>query len=108
MLIEESPRGLRLLVSPDEEATLRDWGKIRDDSIDSDSAMLDFISPEALDPDGLEWIRPEDVGALTSAPMLGRRDGSGRIVDAFGFMDYQVRSVLGDLAETGEAFFERG
>lgn len=77
----------------------------------------------------LEWIRPEEIGALTSAPILGIRgntrelpaDVDARLVHfaghwdgkdwyepveaAWGFMDYQVRSFITDLIETGKAVF---
>ena len=53
----------------------------------------------------LDWIRPEEVGALTSAPILGFRDEDGEPTAAWGFMDYQVRSFLTDLVENGRAVF---
>lgn len=53
----------------------------------------------------LEWIQPEEVGALTSAPILGLRKDNGEVEAAWGFMDYQVRSFLEDLANTGRAVF---
>jgi hypothetical protein len=78
----------------------------------------------------LEWIRPEEIGALTSAPILGiygnetelpanvkhpedlliigRWDGKTwyqPVSAAWGFMDYAVRSFLQDLIEDGKAVF---
>lgn len=58
----------------------------------------------------LEWIAPEDCGALTDAPILGvweyNEDGHQiKVLAAWGFMDYQVRSFLDDLIETGRAVF---
>lgn len=44
----------------------------------------------------LDWIAPEDIGALTSAPILGIRNASGAVSSAWGFMDYQLRSLPGD------------
>ena len=54
------------------------------------------------------WVRPEEIGALTSAPILGFRDENGVPTHAWGFMDYPVRSFLQDLVETGKAVFARG
>lgn len=53
----------------------------------------------------LDWIAPEEIGALTSAPILGLRNEDGEPIAAWGFMDYQVRSFLSDLVETGKAVF---
>lgn len=77
----------------------------------------------------LDWIRPEEIGALTDAPILGFREPEQELtadIDpdyvyvvghwdgktwyepvraAWGFMDYQVRSFLTDLVETGQAVF---
>jgi len=53
----------------------------------------------------LGWINPEEIGALTSAPILGLRDELGEPIAAWGFMDYQVRSFLTDLIENGRAVF---
>ncbi|SRR6266566_600554 len=64
---------------------------------------------EALEPlicnSELTWIEPEEIGALTSAPILGLRNEQGEPSAAWGFMDYQVRSFVEDLIETGEAVF---
>jgi len=53
----------------------------------------------------LEWIQPEEIGALTDAPILGLRDEDGKPEAAWGFMDYQVRSFLTDLRDKGKAVF---
>jgi hypothetical protein len=53
----------------------------------------------------LDWIAPEEIGALTGAPILGFRDESGEPTAAWGFMDYALRSFLTDLAENGKAVF---
>lgn len=77
----------------------------------------------------LDWIRPEEIAALTSAPILGFRgdetelpedidslnvyitsshDGKtyyAPVTSAWGFMDYQVRSFLKELRDKGKAVF---
>ena len=53
----------------------------------------------------LEWIDPSETGDLTDAPMLGIRDHKGRIFHHWAYMDYQVRSFIDDLIETGRAIF---
>ena len=47
-------------------------------------------------------IKPEDCGALTSAPLI--TDGK----DVWGYMDYQVKSFLTELAEGREVVWPKG
>ena len=69
---------------------------------DTDKAMVDFFDRSLI----VEWIDPADTGDLTSAPMVGIRDiDTNDIVERWAFMDYQVRSVLGDLRDTGKCVF---
>ena len=49
-----------------------------------------------------DWIRPEDNGDLTDAPILGVLDDPDR---RYGFMDYQIKSVLSELLQTGRVIF---
>lgn len=77
----------------------------------------------------LDWISPEEIGALTDAPILGIREEARELTPdinpgyvhvvghwdgktwyepvsaAWGFMDYQVRSFVSDLIDTGKAVF---
>lgn len=52
-----------------------------------------------------EFVLPEETGDLTSAPLLGVRDEEGKIVQRWGFMDYQLRSPQDDLADAGKCQF---
>jgi len=56
----------------------------------------------------LEYIAPEEIGALTDAPIMGIRNAEGEVTSAWGFMDYAVRSFLTDLVEDGRAVFIGG
>jgi len=59
-----------------------------------------------IDNSELCWIRPEECGDLTDAPILGFRDADGNATDMrWGFMDHALRSFLQDLVETGKAVF---
>ena len=58
-----------------------------------------------IDNSELGWIAPEECGDLTDAPILGLRDENGKVTARWAFMDYQVRSFLTDLVETGQAIF---
>jgi hypothetical protein len=54
------------------------------------------------------WASPLECGALTDAPILCTRDEAGEVEQAWGFMDYQVISVLDQLLNYGKAVFIRG
>ncbi len=47
-------------------------------------------------------VRPEDVGALTDAPLM--TDGK----NVYGYMDYQVKSFMDELAAGNEIVFQKG
>jgi hypothetical protein len=52
-----------------------------------------------------EFVQPEETGDLTAAPLLGIRDEGGNIVQRWGFMDYERRSLQNDLADVGRCVF---
>ena len=56
------------------------------------------------------WILPEDIGALTDAPILGIVDNNDNstVIEAFGFMDYQVISLQEQLLQYGSALLIAG
>lgn len=98
---------------------------------ESDSYMVDLLERLTCNSD-YNWIRPEEIGALTDAPILGirgkerkatERDNTDymQVVGAWGgavwvedvqkawaFMDYQVTSVQDTLADYGRAVFVNG
>ena len=78
-----------------------------DGIIDTDAAMYEFFS-YVLPNTEWDWIGAEQIGALTSAPILCTKDENENVVEAYGFMDYAVRSLLGDLFEYGEAELQKG
>ena len=113
MLIEESEKGLKLLVCPCEEAELR---AMPEDVRNANATLYELISARMLERFGLCWVTPTECGIRKPRLIIGRREwvhSSGwHLVDVFGFTDYvyaaPLRSPLEDLAWTGEAFFERG
>jgi hypothetical protein len=79
---------------------------LRDKDTKEFSRMSEFEALEHLMANSeLDWISPEEIGALTDAPMLGLRDEEGIPTAAWGFMDYALRSFLTDLVENGKAVF---
>lgn len=120
-----------------EERTLLSAEKSEDDeygcgTFGSDE-MLYQLFEELVCNSELEWVRPEECGALTSAPLLGifgeervadtPDEAGGRLVgcwddeqgirrvwkefvtEVWGFADYPFRSPLDDLLATGKAEF---
>ena len=83
--------------------------KARMDEADfnSDDTMYEILEPLFCNSD-LQFCFPEEIGALTNAPILCRRNDDDSIDEAWCFMDYQVRSVQQDLAEDGQAIFQKG
>lgn len=67
---------------------------------------------EALTSNGFEWIRPEEIAALTDAPIIGRdvvRDDSGKLLsvgEVWWYPGYQVRDPLDDFMERSALVFE--
>ena len=57
---------------------------------------------EWLIENGFEVLRPEDVGALTGAPIISWEG------DVFGYMNYAVTSFLMELAAGREVTWQKG
>lgn len=111
---------LTIRISTEEQAELRELGE----EIHQDATMADFLEPITCNSE-LEWIPEGTTGDLTTAPMLGiwgeekpfnkgdetvahRITGPNMVElleDRWAFEPYQVRSVLQDLMEKGEAVF---
>ena len=79
-------------------------------SFPSDDFMYDLLEPLTCNSE-LEWIQPEEISALTSAPILGTRNDIGTSQDnvdkVWWFPNYAVRNVQQDLADYGVAIFQR-
>ena len=56
-----------------------------------------------LVPQGFVQVKPEDVGALTSAPLVQNARG-----EVFGFLRYQVESFLEELIAGHSVEWQRG
>jgi len=99
---------LTLIEADDESCGVRALDSYRECDPDwqSDDTMYEFFEGFIANTEW-EWIAPEDIGALTSAPILGIRDENDEVVEAYGFMDYAVRSLMGDLA-LGKAILQKG
>ena len=76
------------------------------DDFSSDSVMYEFFE-EFICNSEWEWIDPQEIGALTDAPILGIKNESGRVIEVYGFMNYAVESLL-DALYDGKAVLQKG
>lgn len=115
---------LIVTVDSDERAELHELQSEPD--FQSDVVMYEFLEPLVANSE-LQWIGSEDTGDMTEAPMLGilgkeSNEESGPygsihvghwdgknwyqpIVSRWAFMNYQIKSPLNDLVDSGEAIF---
>jgi hypothetical protein len=73
------------------------------DEIQSDAAMVDAF--EHLTANGLHWVHPGDIGALSEAPILADGDINEESTNIWYYNDYMLRSPLQDLRDTGRVVF---
>lgn len=96
-----------LLINNAEKDT--DWERL--ESLPEDDALAELLEYQTSN--GFEWLRSEEIGALTSAPILGWnvfRDDAGRFEDAdeiYWFEDYQVTDALKVLKAGETLIFKR-
>jgi len=119
---------LEISISLIEQRVLQIMEREDRDHFYSDVSMRDIFEDLVCNTE-YEWIRPEEIGALTSAPILGIRDEVRALREdedadfmhvvghwddqtwvedttrAWGFMNYQVRSPQGDLLWTRKCIF---
>jgi hypothetical protein len=99
-------KGLKIvIVSDGAKAVLQEYHD--DETIDTDSSMYEMFD-DILGNTEFEWISPEEIGALTSAPIIGIKDENDVVIEAYGFMDYAIESLLGQLFKYGEALLIKG
>jgi hypothetical protein len=90
---------LVLTLHPSEAPRLRRLGRGHPGTCVAESAFIrDYLRPQ-----GFREVKPEDVGALTSAPLVV--DSRGEV---FGFMGYQVQSFLEELIADRAVEWQRG
>lgn len=77
------------------------------ETLQSDDTMYEVFEKLTCNSD-LQWVNPEELGALTSAPILGTCDETGtNIIDAWWYPGYELRSPQQDLMETGKCTFKK-
>ena len=111
--IVKSKEGITLKLTPEGREELQSCQR----SDGGWSKGTDYILADLLEDhlaNGWEMVPPEDIGALTSAPILSdevERDDFGKITKVgrvYWFPDYAVTCELEELLEKGEVFFPAG
>ena len=98
---------LKITIDDEDRKFLSETSENNHNQLCTDIAMYEFFEPY-LSNSEFEWINPEDITALTSAPILGVRDENDDVIEAYGYMDYQVLSMLEELDEYGKVFLTKG
>ncbi len=97
--ISNDKRRLTIIADEQDKLNILEWSE------DGQNPETDVLQELVANSD-LDWIRPEECGDLTDAPILGYRDQDGRATgERWAFMDYQVRLFTDDLLEKGVALF---
>ena len=100
-------KGLKITIDEIDKKFLSEVAQNNHNELCSNKAEADFFEPYLANSD-FEWVAPEDIGALTSAPILGVRGEDDEIIEAYGYMDYAVLSMLEELDTQGEIFLIKG
>ena len=101
---------LRIILTPNGRQELQDRLD-NGDNIDTDSTLQDLLEDHLGN--GWEWVQPEELGALTSAPILSedcRRDDEGWLIEVgavYWFPNYQILSPVAELLRVGHVSFDR-
>jgi hypothetical protein len=104
-------------VNGDLEITLTDEGRAEFDDIlaeqekhGSMQALCELLEYQLCN--GWDWVRPEEIGALTNAPILSEevdRDDQGDLKSVgrvYWFPDYMVTDEIEELQKTGKIVFK--
>jgi hypothetical protein len=98
---------LEIRVSADTQKFLSQQRRADESYFQSDRGMHDVLDG-FLENSEFGWGTPDEIGALTDAPIIVTRGEDGEPVKAWGFMDYALRSPQDDLIDKGGAVFQSG
>ena len=99
-------KGLRIKIDDIDKKFLQEVSE-DNGGLCTDNAEQEFFEPYLCNSEW-DWISPEEISALTSAPIFGIRDENDVVIDAYGYMDYQVYDMLEELDTHGEVFLQKG
>lgn len=98
--LKETPAGLKIELLPEGRAWLQ-----TERTADGWKRGTKFIFQDMLEDwfgCGWEWVLPEDIGALTSAPILRSPDGA-----IYWFPEYAVQCELEEMLSQGFVMFTK-
>lgn len=107
MKFTKTKKGLKITIDKTDKIFLSEIKEDNDDELGSTKAEMEFFEDYLCNSEW-EWIAPENIGALTSAPILGIKDENDEVIEAYGYMDYQVYSMLEELETHGEILLQKG
>lgn len=96
---------LQITADHDERNQLRE-DRGADADFESDKYTAEMLEPVICNSE-YDWVLPEEIGALTDAPILGTRDQEGKPEACFWFPNYQVTSPQRELHEHGVCIFQK-
>lgn len=86
-----------------------DWERL--ETLPHDEALAELLEDQTAN--GYDWIRPEEIAALTDAPIIGwdvKRGDHGEYQDAaavYWFDGYQVTNAIAELKAGNPVVFKR-
>lgn len=104
----------QLTLIPDLKAIKEDFGEFLTDETDFDEMELESQILEDLMCNGWDYVQPEEIGALTSAPIISpdvTRDDEGEFISVdvvYAYMDYQVDSWVQRLCDGHSVVWQKG
>lgn len=107
MEFTQDVKGLKITIDDTDRKFLQEVKEDNHNELCSDKAMYDFFEPYLANNE-YEWIDPEEIAALTAAPILGIKNQKDEVIEAFGYMDYAVLSMLEELNTHGEVILQEG
>jgi len=101
-------KGFALLsVDADDQQRLKDLRIEEPDDWGTTVFEIETLEPFTCNSEWL-FVNPADTGDMTDAPILGRTDEEGEIVERYAYMDYALGSFLDDLADKGASCWQGG
>lgn len=103
-IVKLSNGNLAMTANEQERNDIRELRELESSEIAAESSfIIEFLGNDPMG-DGVnyEQVAPEDVGALTSAPLIS--DGE----NVYGYMDYQVSNFLEQLVNGKTIVWQKG
>ena len=107
--LNKSRSCLTIKADDEERSKLHEAAKSNPDFLSEDFERS-FLEPLTCNSE-LNWIRADETGDMTDAPMLGMREAQKDeelVTERWIFTNYERRSILEDLRDNGQAFLSGG